>query len=229
MNYQIITDEQKLMDFIGWLPELMEDECYYVALFARKKYHESAKNDRSQCARFTATSKDWLLKKIKQLEIPEGQYTNKDGTTVHQDALALYISANPRSFVKAQIRLLKKLADTISGSESGMNPSSMAMSAIQQSKSRGVFVDFDFDNIAYDDLLFYLGRMVNSSAYDILETRGGYHVLVDPTKVDKKYKHNWHRKISEIDECDAVGDNMVPIAGCTQGGFTPSLINYAPF
>lgn len=40
MNYRIIEDETALIDFIKWLPDLKENEVFYVSLFARKKYFE---------------------------------------------------------------------------------------------------------------------------------------------------------------------------------------------
>ena len=37
MNYKIIENEPQLVEFIEWLPELQENEYYFVSLFARKK------------------------------------------------------------------------------------------------------------------------------------------------------------------------------------------------
>jgi hypothetical protein len=41
MNYQIIADSVALQNFINWLPELRDNEKYYVTLFARKKLTSS--------------------------------------------------------------------------------------------------------------------------------------------------------------------------------------------
>jgi hypothetical protein len=223
MNYKIILDEDELFRFVRWLPELIEGECYYLTLFARKKYHASAKNDKSQCKRVTATSKDWVIKKIRQLELPDGTYTNKDGSPVNADSLALYVTVNPRSFALAQRLLLKKLADTVADNGCNMNPASMAMSAIQKAKSRTVYVDFDFDDMHYEEFL-HMPKMLNHESYSILDTRSGFHLLVDPSRVEDRFKRTWHRSLTSISQCDVTGDNLIPVAGCTQGGFMPRLL-----
>src|SRR5690606_24836961 len=114
-NYKIITSEQALNQFINWLPDLNEDEAFYLCLFARKKYIKditnlpNIKNDKAQLKRFTS-DKERLFSKIKQLECPVGSYFQKD-IIVPQEALALYITINPRSFSKANKSAVKKLLD----------------------------------------------------------------------------------------------------------------------
>lgn len=115
MNYIIITDEIKLKEFIEWLPELLPNEKYYLALFSRKKYIKdiSIKHiaDKSQLKRFTS-DKTKLFNKIKQLEVPYGTYTLGD-TIIPQESLAFYITVNPRDMYKASINTIVKLAQSI--------------------------------------------------------------------------------------------------------------------
>jgi len=225
VNYKIILNEDELLNFIDWLPDLMEGECYYLTLFARKKYHKSAMHDKSQCKRVTATSKEWLYKKIRQMELADGVYTNKNGSPVHNDSLALYVTVNPRSFYKAQINLLKRLVNSVTegGHVSKVNPATMAMSEIQKAKSRTVYIDFDFDDVAYKDCMVDILNVINENAYDIIDTRGGFHLLVKPDMVVEQYANTWYKKLSEINGCDVSNGSLLPVPGCTQGGYTPTL------
>lgn len=217
MNYKIITDLTKLKEFIEWLPELKDNEKYYCCLFARKKYCKDVvkiRSDKGQLKRFLAT-KENLLVKIKQLEIQDSDYVLKD-TPVPQEALALYISPNPRCLKKAAFQMLKKTADLIYN-DNNYNIHAEAMSCIQRSKSKTYHVDFDIDTKDVD--LSLMDSILPKKAYKILETRGGYHILVDISKVtEHKY---WHSGITNIFPVDQTGDNMIPVPGTHQGGFTP--------
>lgn len=232
MNYEIIKDKAKLLEFLNWLPDLKIGETFYVCLFARSKYCTGivhVRSDKAQLKRFTAT-KENLFQKLKQLECEVGSYFVKD-VPAPQESLAVYISPNPRSFEKASLAGLKKLADLITKEYNGYNPHQELMSEIQKAKSRTVFVDFDFDVMPEFQIAdFYpeLDEIVNPEAVNILKTRGGYHLLLETSKISDAYKSTWYQKVNDLQRLYSsdnhnYGDNMIPIAGCTQGNFIPTL------
>ena len=226
MNYSIIQDEGTLRAFIDWLPTLEESEVYYVSLLARSKYSAIIKSDKQQLKRFTSKKED-LYTKIKQLECPLGAYTQK-GQPIPQEALAIYITPNPRSLYDAMFNALTALAKSIQHQNRSVNPHQEVMNEIQKSKSRSCFVDFDFDhkgdNFGVELKAKIYERVGNTARVQFVETRGGFHVLIDPKSVEADFQKRWHQSITELPYIDQAGDLMIPIPGCTQGGFTPKLI-----
>jgi hypothetical protein len=228
--YQIITDEAALIEFIEWLPDLEDNEAYYLSLFARKKYCPDLikSNDKTQLKRFTAT-KENMLKKIKQLELPLGRWWLKD-TVAPQESLVLYILPNPRNMAKAN-RMMGKKAWDLDRSKN-YNLIAEATSCVQKSKSRACFVDFDIDDKDAD--LSLMDKIMpphihTMELYSVIQTRGGYHILVRPERVSKlcyTAPKNWHGEICKTFNVDQSGDQMIPVPGCVQGGFTPKMINY---
>lgn len=228
MNYQIVKDENLLIDFINWLPNLEEDEIYYLALFARKKYVPElkyTKTDKTQLKRFTS-DKDRLFDKIKQLECEYGSYSLK-GTPAPQESLALYITVNPRSQKLASRNMLITLARLVGEPYNGHNLHQLALSEIQKAKSRTCWVDFDLDIIKSEYQLNaikkFLKETIGVGCWNVLETRGGYHILVNP-KLLRINEKTWYKTIINSLKCDVVGDNMIPVVGCTQGDFIPRFI-----
>lgn len=224
MNYKIIQDKQKLLDFIEWLPELKPNENFYYCLFARNKYirgtiHEQyLKADKAQLKRGTS-KKDYLFDKIKQLEVEFGSY-KQNGYEIPQESLALYINPNPRSERKAMKLLLTKGLELIINEAKGFSCQSEALSAIQQSCSRKLFLDFDFDNSNFEDYKEAIENQV-SGAYKVLVTRGGFHLLVTPSLI--KNNKRWYEVISNWEAVDKTNhtDCLLPVPGCCQGGFVP--------
>lgn len=239
MNYSIIKDETLLDDFIEWLPELQEDECYYLCLFARSKYAKNEdgsnkfphiKTDKAQLKRITVHKKSLMKDKIKQMECAFGSYKTKDGEDIPQESLALYITPNPRSQRKAMFNLIKRIVDIQVANATGYNIHAEAMSAIQKCKSRACFIDFDIDfpegeNIYLDPLKFFIEENVGIKGIHYLRTRGGYHVLVEPSKIDKQFEKTWYKSIIKHPYVDIKGDAMIPVPGCTQGNFIPYFEN----
>lgn len=225
MNYQIITDEKALKDFIDWLPELKENEKYYLCLFARNKYCRELthiKSDKAQLKRFVS-DKARMFDKIKQLEVELGAYKQKE-TPVPQEALALYITTNPRDMYKASINTMVKFATSIRDQNVLMNPHQEALSEIQKAKSRTVWVDFDIDEKKASIIKEVKEYLNGTATYKIVETRGGYHLLVKPDTVHRSAKKDWYTFLSKIEGVDQAGDLMMPVPGTYQGGFTPKFV-----
>ncbi|MBI1182877.1 hypothetical protein GC194_01305 [bacterium] len=218
-NYRIIEDAEALQQFIDWLPEINENETYYLSLFARKKYCQELikSNDKTQLKRFTS-NKEGMLQNIKQLECAVGSYQLAD-KVAPQQSLVLYIHPNPRNTQLATFKLLRKCIDLLEAQAKGYNLHAEALSAIQKAKSKSYFVDFDIDTKDVD--LSIIKDILPAEAYRILETRGGYHLLVQTAFAPKT---KWHQQIREAFDVDVVGDQMIPVPGCVQGGFVPRFV-----
>lgn len=238
INYKIITDEKLLDEFINFLPELSEDEVFYVCLFARSKYlteeqrgHIShIKSDKAQLKRFTANKKT-LRTKLKQLECPLGSYvqykTNVPDNPVPQEALATYITINPRSLSLATRNSLKKFVEMVADNPThSFNPSNFAMSEIQRSPKKNkkwYVVDVDSKDV---DVKSILAQYLGNTPYKILETRGGFHCLIDLHNIDESIKKSWYNNLKNSfgDDLDQGGDIMIPIVGTYQGGHTVKFV-----
>ena len=235
MNYKIIQNETILENFINWLPELGIDECFYLCLMARSKYAKNEdgsnkfphiKTDKAQLKRITVHKKSLLKDKIRQMECVFGSYKTKDNEDIPQEALALYITPNPRSQRKAMFNLIKRIVDIQVANATGYNIHAEAISAIQKCKSRACFIDFDIDfpegeNIYLDPLKFFIQKYVGTNGIHFLRTRGGYHVLVEPSKIEKQFEKTWYKAMTQHPYVDIKGDAMIPVPGCTQGNFVP--------
>ena len=241
MNYQIIKDEKILKEFIESLPELSEDEVFYCCLFARSKYLTEEqkgaithiKSDKAQLKRFVA-NKNTLLAKIRQLECPVGSYVqykkNVPSNPVPQETLALYITINPRSLSLATRNSLKKFVEMVADNPThSFNPSNFSISEIQRSKAKNApwfIVDIDSKEMSPEEIKGYLDVVLGKTPYKILETRGGYHILISLREIDESVRKTWYNRVKEIfgEDVDQAGDIMIPVPGTYQGGWIPKFV-----
>lgn len=231
MNYKIIQNEEKLIEFINWLPEISEDECYYLTLFARKKYDPTIKSDKAQL-KTIITNKEYMLRKIKQLEVEVGNY-EFDGIPVSQESLVLYITT-PRSYAKANRSIVKELTNYLFDKTDKPipNPYRLSLKYLQTAKSNHKIFLFDIDsklsklsNFDNEDGRFidHIKDWLNSNAYSVIKTRGGYRIVIYTDLIDDKSKEmRFYDKFERIS--DQVGDLFIPVVGCAQGGFIPYFV-----
>jgi len=222
-NYRIITDENKLKEFIDWLPELGKHEKFYVALLARRKFAKdcpSIKSDKAQLKRLI-TCKDRLFDKIKQMECPIGSYRLK-GQDIPQEALGLYINVNPRNLRAATLRGIGALAKLVESGGDNYNPHAEMLSQIQKCASDRRYVVFDFDST--DELKLQEVLEIIEIETKVIRTRGGFHIFVPKEKVVDISDKMWYKKLIDLPEIDQAGDLMSPVVGSFHGGHTPKFL-----
>jgi len=221
MNYKIIQDEKLLRDFIDWLPELEPDEKFYGSLFARKKYapNSDLKSDKSKLKRFV-TKKEHLFDKLKQMEVEEGTY-QISGRPAPQESLAIYLNPNPRNLRQAAFEGIIQLSKLLKDGKKHFDPQSEMLTVIHNTVGRKIYLDFDIDYKPFDPS--QLDTFINRDAVEILETRGGFHLLVNLKKIAPEHKSTFYKGMLSLD-VDQTGDQMLPIPGCTQGNFIPHFL-----
>jgi len=132
-----------LANFGGMVREVgySDNEVYYMCLQARKKYMpELQSSDKTQLKRVVCR-KDNMLQKIQELECAVGVYKTKRGHIITNDAIALYITINPRDYRKACANTAKDLIDNINLGRI-VNPYAVAMTQIHKSKGKTNFIVF---------------------------------------------------------------------------------------
>jgi len=229
-KYQILYNEELAQHYIhDILPELKKEEWFYVSLFSRKKYAPDMvqSSDRAQLGRFIVNKKDHIIPKIKRMEIPLGQY-ELSGKEVPQKSLALYIDPNPRCMKKAARILGKKCWDLTDGG--GFNVVREALSAVQKSRGTAKFLVMDLDGSTKHDVLGKLRKAMrgipnSNGKLRFIETKNGYHVLMDIEQIDKQIRGMFIERLRWFGVVDKIGKTMNPLPGTLQGNFKTKIIS----
>jgi hypothetical protein len=116
------------------------------------------------------------------------------------------------------------LAKNIETGNKNHNPHQEMMSCIQRSISRKIWSVFDIDS-KDESMLVKVDEALqgHKECRKILETRGGYHVLVKLDTIPNEIKKTWYQKLAEIS--DVTGDTLIPVPGSFQGGWTPRFLD----
>lgn len=251
--YQIIYDENELKRFYdNVMPRLIDDEVYFVSLSARNKYLTEEERKRLALGRTEMFAKTIvrsdsfarLLRTIRKYETNEGSYLTKNGSYIPPKSIICYFNINPSSTLKAYKEFnatmneyMYELAHNSLENRNTENIISrikrmddLMMICYQKNRGRKVYLDVDFDINKGDFHLveYFCERMKqNNVKYFVVDTKSGYHVLLDRSTI----KFNFTEVITDVEskafciygerekyEIVLNKNAMIPLPGTLQGG-----------
>lgn len=251
--YKLIHDEEQLKLFWEFgVPELEDLQVYFVSLSARNKYLSEEVRREISLGRTEMFSRsiireysyDKFLRTLRKFETNDGSYTTKNNSNIPNDAIVVYWSINPSSTIKSlnefqnkvneyQMEIMQRISkgQDYKDTAKRMNKlDRLLMNCYQRNQDKKHWLDIDFDiPKERTDLvkIFTEALKEKEIKYIVIDTRGGYHVMVD--------RHTLNYNFNEtIKECNRVANEtmdenwgeiihntngMVPLPGCTQGGY----------
>lgn len=234
-NFNFLQDIEQLQNFIKILPELQDNECFILLLMARKKYlpenHPASIGNTQMIRREIVTDKSKLIRKIKELNTEKDLYLDKNAIIIPEQALAIYLTVNPRSYHKAMVEVAKTLIEHLSQGTT-IRLDSMVKTALQSHFNRKIFLDIDVDIKAQDNLEELLQKIMiilDNIPVFIIKTKNGAHILLNKKHLSSQVKKTFYKDLENLSETMAgeielKSDALVPIPGGYQGGFIPHEI-----
>jgi hypothetical protein len=251
--YEIIFSETELKYFYeNILPPLKPAETHFVSLSARNKLlnksiQEGIHLGRSEMFnRKIITENSWpmFLRTIRSFEVNTGAYKTKSNHDIPSDCMVCYININPSNTLKvyndfsntmnnlmfelSQCAVNKLDSSNVIGRINKMYHT--MMTCYQRNRGTKHYIDIDFD---IPKEKFFIVRNFsqylkeNGIEYFIVETHGGYHVLLKRDTI----KMNFTQEIKNLNqvfpeyEIIVNKNEMIPLPGTLHGGFKVRVID----
>jgi hypothetical protein len=241
-SYNFLIDEEELKKFHSViLPQLGQDEVFYLMLGARNKYlNEEEKgiynmNGSDMIRRVTVRSNDFEEFKDKVLDfcVPQGRYKDKNGLPLPLHSFTLYVTPNPRDSRRASVGIVQKITEGLLNANTPLRLENMVLSEIHKYSTNKVWIDLDVDPKEGDilsDVLNKIETILGETDSVTVKTRSGAHVLVKKETIHHSIKHTFYKEIKDLSdsmygEVEFKGDTMLPVPGCAQGGMMPFIMD----
>ncbi len=227
MNYKLIHDENQLQKFIDFLPELKENEGYFLILIARRKWNKDINIPSALKLKRETVRKEKIIKTIKNWEVQLGSYTSLD-VEIPNDNLGVYIGFNPKNQYNAFFELINQCLANIRSNKKNINVKSMANDVIQGSNGTKNFIDIDVDlkeGEQEQDIKYFIESVLDKSGLTYIKTSGGFHCLINVNAIDGN--KIWYQTIKSHpfeSDLNIMSNDLVPVVGCNQGKFVPKFI-----
>lgn len=243
----LVVDKTQFDYFVNLLPELRPGEVYFVSLSARNKYLTPeervyyALGRTEMYARTVVKSKADFPLAMEKLAAADSYRTTKNGMRVPAHCRVVYVNINPSDMVGAYNVFTQEMnavrADVMKAALNGNEPNLDAfvnmerrlLNAVQKTPGNKFYLDVDVDS-KQPEVVQVLMDGLNEYCveYHVVETHGGYHVLVNREGLNKSgYKLYQHVKsLDGLVQGEVVFNSnaMVPVPGTMQAGHLVRLL-----
>jgi hypothetical protein len=218
--YNLVYDEEQIKEFA----RLIDTENTYqqLCIVARPKYHAGVKNRHMSPKMFFGYTPEMYVDMVRKYELPVGSYKDK-GVSFPDDCLVIYGTTNSRNGRQAARKFIDEVLNaSLGGGDEHVftHLSSTLDSAIASSKAKTKLVTIDIDSKdEWPEVKEFLEeKKVKPKA--IVETRGGYHVMLDADDLPA-LKGELHKKFNSK---HTIGDMFCAVPGTIQGGFPVKFV-----
>lgn len=209
---------------------------------------------------------DRFIHQLRLLEVKQGTLVSKRGHPVSQKSLVVYTTLNPKSALRGWMRTNEQLMETlVKDVYSGGGLSHDNARFIRKLESRRItettkcvsekrYLDLDVDSKEYpylDYVMHVIRTVMGIQETAIIETRGGYHVVLDKRNMSKTMNRilweniqgktfefagktwlntyiedNVEGKSVSKTWISVIADTQVPTPGTIQGGYNVHIMDY---
>jgi len=227
-HYEHIHDPALIKEWADhvWKPE----KRYLVMLAARKKYDPTVKVKRAFIMRKDIFNRPGrLAQSVKQYEFPLDALLDDNGVPVKQQALVTYVTPNPRDTFVAACEMSRMCLEYVRTNHHSKQENKttypsvvgQAKTALQKCAEEVPYLTIDVDDKAIGPTVDQFLRREKFPIHCLVETRGGFHVLLRTAELTKHHRTIlWKEKTEQWkDKVEIHKDQVTPLPGTVQGGF----------
>ena len=258
--FNLIYDEKILKYFFDKiLYPLEKDEVFFVSLSGRKKYLTDEEREEFQLSKTEMFERriireyDWhrFTRTLYKYNVHDKGIVTKNGKTMPQKCLSIYMNINPASTLKA----LKDFNDQMNEYQYELSRCILRgsptdnilyrikkadrnlMTAYQRNRSRKIWTDIDFD-IPHENInvvRFFVDQLEDHDVrYFIIKTHSGFHVLLDQTTIKYDITTSLQKTImysnkvmlpEDIGEIVVNKNEMIPVPGTLHADFPVHFVD----
>lgn len=245
---RVVADPAIISDFVSHLPDLGDNELYFLSLSARNKYLSEAEREHfslgrtEMFSRQIAMDRDGIALALNRMKGDLESKRTRNGREIPNRSLVVYMNIHAMSSLKAYSTFVEEMnrhqTETLHALLNGNTPNLTAflrmqtrlMNHIQKATGSKKFVDIDIDapQITANDIRDVISGQLqeNGIKHLVIRSRGGYHIMVETADLKKAKGFQLHQFIIEQNK-RAEGEGgevcfntnaMVPMPGTYQAG-----------